>query len=74
MGTAEPMVCRYLKGEKVYLPRTPESILEITDGEAVFTAVPKDLKNLKSGNLLQLPPKLPNPVLEKRSCGLTSLE
>jgi len=38
---------RYLKGEKAYLPRTPESILEITDGEAVFTAVPKDLKNLQ---------------------------
>ena len=38
---------RYLKGEKAYLPRTPQSILEITDGEAVFTAVPKDLKNLQ---------------------------
>jgi dienelactone hydrolase len=38
---------QYLKGEKVYLPRTPESTMKITDGEAVFTAVPKDLKNLE---------------------------
>ena len=38
---------QYLKTKKVYLPSTPESTLEITDGEAVFTAVPKDLKNLQ---------------------------
>ncbi len=38
---------RYLKGEKVYIPATPNSSMEITEGEALFSVVPKDLKNLQ---------------------------
>ena len=38
---------RHLKGENIYIPRTPKSTMEIKDGEALFTVVPEDLKNLQ---------------------------
>ena len=38
---------RHLKGENIYIPRTPKSTMEIKDGKALFTVVPEDLKNLQ---------------------------